>query len=107
MPTLRSPVPQLLVDGVATAAATITLLQGPATVRALAEQIRTWALSASASREEEPEPDSDERLARAVAIIARTSTGELRLEITVDSDVDAIVSLLDQTVFRERRGTTR
>jgi hypothetical protein len=42
LPSLRTPVMQIIVDGLGVAATTITLLQGPATARSVAHQLREW-----------------------------------------------------------------
>jgi len=94
VPTLRSPVPQLLVDGVEAAATTITLLQGPKTVRAIARQILAWTSST---------PVSDQTPTKKVVIVAKSTPDELRLEITTDTDIDAVVTLVDRTVTNRHR----
>jgi hypothetical protein len=83
---------------------TITLLQGPKTAREVARQIRAWALSTSQDQEDAPEPmfDEDDEPTQGITIISRTSKGELRLEISADTDIDTIVSLLDRAIFHER-----
>lgn len=101
-PSLRSPVPQLLVEGVTAAATTITLLQGPAAVKELARQLRAWAGSQPdqvADASETPEPTSP--TLAGMVIYARTADRELRMHVCADTDISAIVELLNRTIFSQ------
>lgn len=104
LPSLRSPVPELLVEGVTAAATTITLLQGPAAVRDVARQLRAWA-----GAQPEQVPDASDTAARnpatleGIVIYAKAADSELRLLVGADTDIDAIVELLNRTIFSQAR----